>query len=897
MQRRFNLRCPDGSFEGPFPLAELIDRADKNRILPGTELSEDGATWIPADRLPQLKLDWMAELPNKKQYGPFSILALPRLIRTNTIPHDATILNRKTGQKLPAYQLLKSSTVPGKAEESLRQAKDTEWETRYHEEKVWRLQQETELAEMTDRLTQQLKEYETEIESLHKRIESEHNEHVAAHERALRQEEELQQSSAQCDELRGKLDAQQVSAAAKETDLAQKLLNETSTRESLLLQAQRRFDEQSEQLQTVHSTLEREREVSATQIKRLEEEATRMAARMDSEKKRLAEELAQQQELHLEFERRGEEQQQQLTSRLEDLQNTAISASSRAQEAESALARTKEEALLLADDNARLKGDFAGHRSQLDEQLRLAREEIDAQAAQLTQQTALIAGQDKSAAQRNNASTRENEAIRRELEQTREQSEALRNQLELHKTQARSSADQAGARENELREQLRKLESDAHNHTATLRHANTEVARLTKREKELSQRLHLVESRLTSASTAALASTSEHAEDAELKKRAEESATLINELRRKLADQMTARERIQQEMAQREAAAVAREDALKLEVERARHAADSARKDCEAGAAVRSELENTVQVETETLRKRMAKLEEANGVLQRDLTTARSDLDHARNSAAETTAELRMTRKQCQVLKGEKAALATPGHKPSQTADNNRARMQYAGAGVLAVVVFLIGISVGRLHVQPSEELPVLESVSVPSVAPEQDLSLAPGPDDTLSPPPTMTHASGSPALTPAPSFTPPDLTMEDVTVTADPRDNTVTVVFNSGIFSRFVELTPRAKQLLGKIGSRVAGVIPPYALHVEGHTDNVPLSSSAPYPNNRELGLARAIAVIKFLKSECKLPARSLIAVSSGDSRAPYENDTIEGRARNRTVVLKLVPTRSGGR
>lgn len=890
IRRRFHLRCPDGSFEGPFDISELTDRASQNRILPGAELSEDGATWMPADRLPQLKLEWMAELPDKKQYGPFSILALPRLIRTNTLPHDAIILNRKTGQKLPAHQLLKPSRSPGQSEESLRQAKETEWETRYHDEKIWRLQQETELAEMTDRLTRQLKEYETEIESLQKRIESDRQEHAAFREHASQQEEEL----------RSRLQNLQQAAEEKEAELAEALEAGASQHAESLRQIR-------SEIQAERSTLESELNQVTNTLAARTEALERSSAQRDqlndqletfknaaaARENELAEKLEAERSTRESLLSQAEHQLEESSAQSRGLQSTL----EREREAFAARIRElEEEAHLLADEDGRLKDEFVRHKTQLEDELRTALERVDSLTVQLKQQSESLASREKSAAQRDRDFARAGDTLRRELEQSREQSEAFHNQLELHKAQSKSFAEQAHARESELRELHRKSENDARNQTAALRHANTEVARLTRREKELADRLHLVESRLTSASANALASAQASSEDAELKRQAKESAVLVNELRRKLANEMTAREQAQQESAQRETQASARIEALTLEVERASQAADSARKDRETGAETRKELEDTVRKETETLKKHMAELEGRNGALRRDLATARSDLRHARDSVAEVTAELRMTRKQCQALKAEKTALATDGPKPAPIGSPERTRVQYVAAGILALVVFVIGISMGkRLHVPKTDTSVVSESAISSTQVPVPTASLPREPVTAPSPPPAPTLPPEPPANIPGTVLALPDLTMEGLTINR--RGDTTTLVFHNGIFNRFVELNPSAQELLCEIGATVAKAIPAYTIHVEGHTDNVPLSPSAPYADNRELALARALAVIKFLKTECALPARSLMAVSSSESNAPYSNNTVEDRARNRTVVLKFIATESGER
>ena len=92
-----------------------------------------------------------------------------------------------------------------------------------------------------------------------------------------------------------------------------------------------------------------------------------------------------------------------------------------------------------------------------------------------------------------------------------------------------------------------------------------------------------------------------------------------------------------------------------------------------------------------------------------------------------------------------------------------------------------------------------------------------------------------------------------------------------------------RAFDLLEK----VAGILAPFAnpIHVEGFTDNLPIST-AKYPTNWELSAARAGSVVRMLAADGVAPER-LAAVGYGEFQPIADNATAEGRARNRRVVL----------
>lgn len=73
--------------------------------------------------------------------------------------------------------------------------------------------------------------------------------------------------------------------------------------------------------------------------------------------------------------------------------------------------------------------------------------------------------------------------------------------------------------------------------------------------------------------------------------------------------------------------------------------------------------------------------------------------------------------------------------------------------------------------------------------------------------------------------------------------------------------------------------------IQVEGHTDNVPISSEQ-FPSNWELSSARATAVLKYLV-ERGLPPSRVAAVGYGEFRPVEGNDTEAGRRKNRRVEI----------
>lgn len=77
-------------------------------------------------------------------------------------------------------------------------------------------------------------------------------------------------------------------------------------------------------------------------------------------------------------------------------------------------------------------------------------------------------------------------------------------------------------------------------------------------------------------------------------------------------------------------------------------------------------------------------------------------------------------------------------------------------------------------------------------------------------------------------------------------------------------------------------------SIEVEGHTDNLPISTSM-YPSNWELSSARASSVVRLFIDQGVL-AKRLTAVGSADNHPILSNDTTEGRTRNRRVTITVL-------
>jgi chemotaxis protein MotB len=76
----------------------------------------------------------------------------------------------------------------------------------------------------------------------------------------------------------------------------------------------------------------------------------------------------------------------------------------------------------------------------------------------------------------------------------------------------------------------------------------------------------------------------------------------------------------------------------------------------------------------------------------------------------------------------------------------------------------------------------------------------------------------------------------------------------------------------------------------IEGHTDNVPIKTSV-YKDNWDLSVARATSIVRILTNDYKIGPTRLTASGKGEFFPKADNETVEGRAKNRRTEIILSP------
>ncbi len=113
-------------------------------------------------------------------------------------------------------------------------------------------------------------------------------------------------------------------------------------------------------------------------------------------------------------------------------------------------------------------------------------------------------------------------------------------------------------------------------------------------------------------------------------------------------------------------------------------------------------------------------------------------------------------------------------------------------------------------------------------------------------------------------------------------------VLFDSGQ----AQVKPAGIKVLKQVGD-VLGKITDKQIRIEGHTDNVPISSKLQdrFKTNWELSASRATTVVRYLIDQGGVDRQYLSAVGYADTHPLASNDSEEGRSSNRRIEIVLYP------
>jgi len=99
-------------------------------------------------------------------------------------------------------------------------------------------------------------------------------------------------------------------------------------------------------------------------------------------------------------------------------------------------------------------------------------------------------------------------------------------------------------------------------------------------------------------------------------------------------------------------------------------------------------------------------------------------------------------------------------------------------------------------------------------------------------------------------------------------------------------ELTSGGKKALQSVAQTLMGQHGGGTFWIEGHTDSDPIKKSS-WESNRDLSIARAMAVLHYLVEQCNVPDDRCVVAGHGQYNPVASNDSRTDKARNRRVEI----------
>ena len=104
--------------------------------------------------------------------------------------------------------------------------------------------------------------------------------------------------------------------------------------------------------------------------------------------------------------------------------------------------------------------------------------------------------------------------------------------------------------------------------------------------------------------------------------------------------------------------------------------------------------------------------------------------------------------------------------------------------------------------------------------------------------------------------------------------------------------ITVQGREVLDKVGAALKEVRD-RQIHISGHTDTIQIGPSlrGRFKTNWELSTARATSVVRYLVDYAGIAPQRLTAVGHAHTQPVADNDSEEGRSRNRRIEITLDP------
>jgi len=85
----------DGSIFGPLRFDQLAHWASSAQVAPHDSISTDMKSWMKAPMLPELAMDWIAEVTSERLYGPTTLGAIAEFVRLGEIDQETFVINSR----------------------------------------------------------------------------------------------------------------------------------------------------------------------------------------------------------------------------------------------------------------------------------------------------------------------------------------------------------------------------------------------------------------------------------------------------------------------------------------------------------------------------------------------------------------------------------------------------------------------------------------------------------------------------------------------------------------------------------------------------------------------------------------------------------------------------------
>lgn len=121
--------------------------------------------------------------------------------------------------------------------------------------------------------------------------------------------------------------------------------------------------------------------------------------------------------------------------------------------------------------------------------------------------------------------------------------------------------------------------------------------------------------------------------------------------------------------------------------------------------------------------------------------------------------------------------------------------------------------------------------------------------------------------------------------------NNEIRIAFQDGLFASGVKIDRTARERLARVAEFLAANAGDFWVIIEGQTDGTAVRRQSPFRDNYTLGLRRAVAATEVMREDAGFPPDRLLASSAGGMAPLFAMDTPGAAARNRTVLLRLIP------